>query len=160
MTRQSGYGTQRRVKRGRSTRPRGLCLVAFSDDRGSLETNVGQLSLGTTLRARQTSINDTQSTLLLESSWIKYHSADILGLPHEYRGVCHDARGSLPVIGQASGLFCSSRSDDTAGCVCRDLRDLGARNFTAATQTRPSLSTSTYVIAYSMVQRSSRTVAV
>jgi WD40 repeat protein len=77
--------------------------IAFTNDGGSLETDVGQLSLGIILNTQRTSIDKAKSTILLESSWIKYRGADFLWLPHEYRGVSHDAHGSLLVVGQASG---------------------------------------------------------
>jgi WD40 repeat protein len=77
--------------------------IAFSQDGSSLETNVGQLDLGTTINTYPPPVTEPQSTLSLESTWIKYCGRDFLWLPYEYRGVCHDAYGTRLVIGQASG---------------------------------------------------------
>jgi WD40 repeat protein len=77
--------------------------IAFSQDGNSLETDVGQLDLGTTLNTYPPPVTEPQPTLSLESTWIKYCGRDFLWLPHEYRGVCHDAYGTLLVVGQASG---------------------------------------------------------
>jgi hypothetical protein len=82
---------------------RRVSRIVFSQDGSSLETNVGQLDLGTTLNTYPPPVTEPQSTLSLESTWIKYCGGDFLWLPHEYRGVCHDAHGTLLVIGQASG---------------------------------------------------------
>jgi WD40 repeat protein len=79
--------------------------VAFSTDGSSLDTNIGQLGLGITPAAHRPSITEARSTLLLETSWIKHRDVDFLWLPHEYRGVCHDAYGSFLVIGQWSGAM-------------------------------------------------------
>jgi hypothetical protein len=68
-----------------------------------LDTNIGRLDLGTVLATRRALITEPQSAFLIEASWIKHRGADFLWLPHEYRGNCHDAYGSLLVIGQASG---------------------------------------------------------
>jgi len=77
--------------------------IAFSQDGSSLGTDVGQLDLGTTPNTCPPPVTEPQSTLSLESTWIKYCGGDFLWLPHEYRGLCHDAYGTLLVIGQASG---------------------------------------------------------
>jgi WD40 repeat protein len=82
---------------------RGVSRITFSQDGSSLETNVRRLDLGTTLNTYSPPVTEPQSTLSLESTWIRYRGADFLWLPHEYRGVCHDAFGMLLVIGQASG---------------------------------------------------------
>ena len=79
--------------------------IAFSVDGSSLETDVGQLKLGITLAAHRPSVTERRSTLLLEASWIKCGGVDFLWLPHEYRGHCYDAHGSLLVIGQVSGAM-------------------------------------------------------
>jgi len=77
--------------------------IAFSQDGSSLETNVGQLDLGTTINTCPPPVTEPQSTLSLESTWIKNCGGDFLWLPYEYRGVCYDTYGTLLVIGQASG---------------------------------------------------------
>jgi WD40 repeat protein len=77
--------------------------ITFSNDGRYLETNIGQLDLSITSITHQSLITDSRTTILLESSWIRYRGADFLWVPHEYRGVCHDAFGSLLVIGQSSG---------------------------------------------------------
>jgi WD40 repeat protein len=82
---------------------RSVSRIAFSQDGNSLETDVGQLDLGTTPNTYPSSVTEPQSTLSLESTWIKYCGRDFLWLPYEYRGVCYDAYGTLLVIGQASG---------------------------------------------------------
>jgi WD40 repeat protein len=82
---------------------RSVSRIAFSQDGSSLETNVGQLDFGTTLNTYPPPVTEPQSTLSLESTWIKYCGGDFLWLPHEYRGVCQDAYGTRLVIGQASG---------------------------------------------------------
>jgi WD40 repeat protein len=82
---------------------RSVSRIAFSRNGSSLETDVGQLDLGTTLNTYPPPVTEPQSILSLESTWIKYCGEDFLWLPHEYRGVCHDAYGTLLVIGQASG---------------------------------------------------------
>jgi len=82
---------------------RSVSRIAFSQDGSSLETDVGQLDLGTTPNTCPPPVTEPQSTLSLESTWIKYCGGDFLWLPHEYRGVCYDAYGTLLVIGQASG---------------------------------------------------------
>jgi WD40 repeat protein len=82
---------------------RTVSRIAFSIDGSSLDTNIGQLGLGIIPAADRPSITKPRSTLLLESSWIKYRGADFLWLPHEYRGVSHNAHGRLLVIGQSSG---------------------------------------------------------
>ncbi|GAB7336670.1 hypothetical protein MBLNU13_g10346t3 [Cladosporium sp. NU13] len=79
--------------------------IAFSVDCSSLDTDVGKLELGITLAAHRPSVTERRSNLLLEGSWIKCGGVDFLWLPHEYRGHCHDAHGSLLVIGQASGAM-------------------------------------------------------
>jgi WD40 repeat protein len=83
--------------------PRSVSRIAFSQDGNSLETDVGQLDLGTTPNTCPLPVTEPQSILSLESTWIKHCGGDFLWLPHEYRGVCHDAYGTLLVIGQASG---------------------------------------------------------
>jgi WD40 repeat protein len=82
---------------------RSVSRIAYSQDGSSLETDFGQLDLGTTLNTYPPPVTQPQSTLSLESTWIKYCGGDFLWLPHEYRGVCHDGYGTLLVIGQASG---------------------------------------------------------
>jgi hypothetical protein len=82
---------------------RSVSRIAFFQDGSSLETDVGQLDLGTTPNTCPPPATEPQSTLSLESTWIKYCGGDFLWLPYEYRGVCHDAYGTLLVIGQASG---------------------------------------------------------
>ena len=77
--------------------------LAFSSDSSRLETNVGQLSVGTVVARDAAVATKPKSTLLLEASWIKRNDADVLWLPHEYRGRCHDAHGSLLAIGHSSG---------------------------------------------------------
>jgi WD40 repeat protein len=77
--------------------------ITFSNDGRYLETNIGQLDLGITSITHQLLITNSRTTILLETSWIRYRGADFLWVPHEYRGVCHDAFGSLLVIGQSSG---------------------------------------------------------
>ena len=77
--------------------------LAFSSDGNRLETNIGQLSVGTVRATDEALVTKSQSVLLVEASWIKRGDADLLWLPHEHRGVCHDAHGSLLVIGQMSG---------------------------------------------------------
>jgi WD40 repeat protein len=52
--------------------------IVFSDDENSLKMNIGQLDLGTTPGTDRASTFDTQSALLLKSSWIKYCGADFL----------------------------------------------------------------------------------
>jgi WD40 repeat protein len=82
---------------------RTVSRIAFAQDGSSLETDVAQLDLGTTLNTYSPPVTEPQSTLSLESTWIKYCGGDFLWLPHEYRGVCHEAYGTLLVIGQFSG---------------------------------------------------------
>jgi len=77
--------------------------IVFSSDGGSLETNIGQLDLGTASLAHLDSVPKPRSGLLLKGCWIRRHGAEFLWLPHEYRGICHDAVGSSIVIGQDGG---------------------------------------------------------
>jgi WD40 repeat protein len=77
--------------------------IAFSDDGTSLETDTGQLDLGTIFSAHGTPIINSQCTLHVKSSWIRYQDTDFVWLPHEYRASCHDAFGPVLVIGHASG---------------------------------------------------------
>jgi predicted NACHT family NTPase len=79
--------------------------IAFSDNESSLDTDIGHLSFATTPATHQSPVHKPQPAILLEASWIEYCGADFLWLPHEYRGDCHDAHGSLFVIGQASGAI-------------------------------------------------------
>jgi tricorn protease-like protein len=82
---------------------RTVCTIAFSSDGSTLDTDVGQLELGTIPATHGALISKPQPTLLLEVSWIKYRGADFLWLPHEHRGSSYDAYKSTLVIGQASG---------------------------------------------------------
>ncbi|GAB7336752.1 hypothetical protein MBLNU13_g10847t2 [Cladosporium sp. NU13] len=91
------------AKRQKHQTSRSVYRIAFSQDGSSLETNIGQLDLGTTLNTYPPPLTEPQSTPSLESTWIKHCGGDFLWLPHEYRGVCYDAYGTLLVIGQASG---------------------------------------------------------
>jgi WD40 repeat protein len=77
--------------------------IAFSDDGSNLSTNIGQLDLGLASVMHQATVAKRQTTILLDSSWIKVRGEEFLWLPHEYRGVVHDAFGSRLVVGQASG---------------------------------------------------------
>jgi WD40 repeat protein len=79
--------------------------IIFSKDGSNLATNIGQLDLGLASVTHQASVTKLQTTILLDSSWIKLRGVDFLWLPHEYRGVVHDAFGSRLVVGQASGAI-------------------------------------------------------
>ena len=79
--------------------------IVFSNDGSHLATNIGQLDLGLVSDTHQASVTKLQITILLESSWIKIRGEDFLWLPHEHRGVSHDAFGSCLVVGQASGAI-------------------------------------------------------
>jgi len=83
---------------------RTVTRIAFSEDGNHLETDIGQLDLDNTSLAYHTSIGNSQAIISLESAWIRYRAEELLWLPHEYRGVCHDAYGLLLVVGQASGV--------------------------------------------------------
>jgi WD40 repeat protein len=82
---------------------RTVSRLAFSSDGSRLDTDTGQLSVGAVLATDGALVIKPQSFLLLKASWIKRDNADFLWLPHEYRGKCHDAHGSLLAIGQFSG---------------------------------------------------------
>jgi WD40 repeat protein len=92
-------------KRQERRTSRGVSRIAFCHNESSLDTDIGHLSFDTIPATRQTPVIKPQPTILLETYWIKYCGADFLWLPHEYRGICHDAHGSLLVIGQASGAI-------------------------------------------------------
>jgi hypothetical protein len=77
--------------------------VAFSRDGSTLHTDIGRLNLGNAGATHQLPDTGAQSTIMLESSWIKSNGVDLLWLPHEYRGICHDVFGSYLVIGHVSG---------------------------------------------------------
>jgi len=77
--------------------------IHFCEDGSTLNTDVGQLSLGIDQYVRQEPAPQPQSTVLLETSWIKLNGEDLLWLPLEYRGIRHDAFGQILVVGQASG---------------------------------------------------------
>ena len=77
--------------------------IVFSDDGSNLVTNIGQLDLGLASVTHQASVTKLQTTIRLDSSWISVRGEDFLWLPHEYRGVTHDAFGSRLAVGQASG---------------------------------------------------------
>jgi hypothetical protein len=79
--------------------------IVFSNDGSNLETNIGQLDLGIAFVTHQASVTEPQTTILLDSSWVKFRGVDFLWLPYEYRGVCHDVFGSRLVVGQASGAI-------------------------------------------------------
>ncbi|KAI7205061.1 WD40 repeat-like protein [Hortaea werneckii] len=59
--------------------------ITFSNDGTRLETEIGQINLGITSIPHEASVTESQTTILLESSWVKYGGADFLWLPHEYR---------------------------------------------------------------------------
>jgi WD40 repeat protein len=79
--------------------------IVFSNDGSNLATNIGQLDLGLASITHQAPVTKLQTTILLDSPWIKLRGADFLWLPHEYRGVIHDVFGSRLVVGQASGAI-------------------------------------------------------
>jgi WD40 repeat protein len=79
--------------------------IAFSSDGSRLETDVGQLDLCTVLATHRALNTKSQPALMLEVSWIKHGGVDFLWLPHEYRGIRHEAHGSSLVIGQLSGVM-------------------------------------------------------
>jgi hypothetical protein len=64
-----------------------------------------QLDLGLASATRQASVTKLQTTIVLDSSWIKIQGVEFLWLPHEYRDVFHDAFGSCLVVSQASGAI-------------------------------------------------------
>jgi WD40 repeat protein len=84
---------------------RTLSRISFFNDGSKLETDIGQLDLGLASVTHQASDTKLQTAILLDSSWIKVRGVDFLWLPHEYRGVVHDALGSRLVVGQASGAI-------------------------------------------------------
>jgi len=93
---------EERQKQGTS---RVVTRIAFSNDGSNLVTNIGQLDLGLASVTHQASVTRLQTTILLDLPWIKVRGADFLWLPHEYRGVYHDAFGSRLVVGQVSGAI-------------------------------------------------------
>lgn len=82
--------------------------IAFSDDGNTLQTNIGQLSLGQGLESPSPPAATQPPVVYLdnfESPWIKFRGDDFLWLPQEYRGEHHDNSESLLAIGQASGAI-------------------------------------------------------
>ena len=77
--------------------------IVFSGDGSRLETNIGRLDLGIAPLAHLDSATKPRSDLSLQGCWIRRRDAEFLWLPHEYRGICHDAVGSSIVIGQDGG---------------------------------------------------------
>ena len=77
--------------------------VAFSDDGSNLATNIGQLDLGLASVTHQATVTKLQTTILLDSLWIKVQGEEFLWLPYEYRGVVYDAFELRLVVGQMSG---------------------------------------------------------
>jgi hypothetical protein len=80
-----------------------VSTIVFSNDGSNLATNFGQLDLGLAYVTHQASVTKPQTATLLDSSWIKVRGEEFLWLPHEYRGVAHDAFESRLVVGQMSG---------------------------------------------------------
>jgi WD40 repeat protein len=82
---------------------RAVGRVGFSRSGSVLNTDIGQLDSGIVGGTHQSRDTETHSAILLESYWIKSNGMDLLWLPYEYRGECHDAFGSSLAIGQSSG---------------------------------------------------------
>jgi WD40 repeat protein len=83
--------------------PQPVQKISFSRDGKVLHTDVGQVDLSVAGTTHQSIGTEAQSTVVFELPWVKCNGVNLLWLPHEYRGTCHDVFGSCLVIGQASG---------------------------------------------------------
>jgi hypothetical protein len=85
--------------------PRPVVKISFSRNGNVLHTDIGQLDLGVEGATQKAISTEAYSTVVLKLPWVKCDGTDLLWLPHEYRGTCHDVFGSRLVVGQASGAI-------------------------------------------------------
>ncbi|KAK6398339.1 hypothetical protein LTR81_025593 [Elasticomyces elasticus] len=93
----TGEETQRFDTRNSAARLR------FTNDGSGLDTDVGLFHLNSSSAASghlRTSSAPAEVYIVLNSPWVKYHSSDLLWLPHEYRGLWGNVFLIIQDVGQ------------------------------------------------------------